>query len=195
MDDGEIEIAGRSMRWYEWLVCLVVLLLASGARAGPVYRCTDARGNTAFTDISCAAGDSAQTFAAAPAPPFSPSPHYELAGRDSRDAVRAARRGSAAATEGRHEASTPAARSFECRSVDGQVFYRHAACPHTIDAKPDGFGRGRAAKKKVEVHVQRVSREEACTQMRRAGASGRSGHGHDEDVSSYEKNLGHDPCR
>lgn len=181
------------MRWYEWLVCLLILLLASGARAAPLYRCVDARGNTAFRDTGCVAGERAQTIDVAVAPAFSPSPHYALSGPGAHDAVAGSRRGGGASVS--RQRDLPAARSYECRSVDGQVFYRHAACPHTIEAKSDGLGRGRAAQKKVEVHAVRVSREEACAQMRRAGASGRSGHAHDEDVSSYEKNLGHDPCR
>jgi len=193
MDSEGFDCAGRSMRWYEWLVCLAILLFACGARAGTLYRCVDARGNTAFSDVSCAAGETAQKIDVAAAPAFSPSPQYALPGRDARDSPPPRR---AAASAGRQrEATAVVARSYECRSVDGQVFYRHAACPHTIEAKSDGLGRGRAAKKKVEVHAVRVSREDACAQMRRAGASGRLGHAHDEDISSYEKNLGHDPCR
>lgn len=195
MDSERFDGAGRSMRWYEWLACLVLLLLAGGVRAGTVYRCIDSHGNMAFSDSSCAAGERAQKVDVAAAPTFSPSPQYALPGRDARESTPPLRRGSASAGRRQRETTAVAARSYECRSVDGQVFYRHAACPHTIDAKSDGLGRGRAAKKKVEVHAVRVSREEACAQMRRAGASGRSGHAHDEDVSSYEKNLGHDPCR
>lgn len=192
MDSERFDYAGRSMRWYEWLVCLAILLLACGARAGTLYRCVDARGNTSFSDSTCAAGERAQKIDVAAAPTFSPSPQYALP--DTREVTTPVRRSAASASRP-HDATAAAARSYECRSVDGQVFYRHVACPHTIEAKSDGLGRGRAAKKKVEVHAVRVSREEACAQMRRAGASGRSGHAHDEDVSSYEKNLGHDPCR
>jgi len=31
--------------------------------------------------------------------------------------------------------------------------------------------------------------------MHRAGAISRAGHEHDEDVSTYDRNLGRDPCR
>lgn len=193
MDSERYEGAGRSMRWYEWLVGLTILLLASGARAGPLYRCVDARGNTRFTDLACTAGENVQKVDVAPVPAFSPSPQYAVPGRKAREPALPTRR-SAASLGRQHETSSALERSYECRSVDGQIFYRHVACPHTIEAKSDGLGRGHAAKKKVEVRAVRVSREEACAQMRRAGASGRSGHAHDEDVSSYEKNLGHDPC-
>jgi len=100
------------------------------------------------------------------------------------------------------------AQSWECRAVDGQVFYRHSGCPRTIAAsdasttmrgvhhgKSSVKGGGVAAARTVSVHGVRIPREQACAQMRRAGALGRSGHAHDEDVTTYDKNLGRDPCR
>jgi len=40
-----------------------------------------------------------------------------------------------------------------------------------------------------------VPRDEACQRIHSAGAIGRAGHQHDEDVSTYDRNLGRDPCR
>jgi hypothetical protein len=183
--------AYRSMRWYEWLACLFLLLLACGARAATTYyRCIDGRGETAFQDQPCGPSQQALAVDVAPAPPYAPSPQYAVAAPSPH-----AGRGESPPGR-RREPAEPAAHSFECRSTDGQVFYRHTACPHSIAAaKDDHFGRGGGAPKKVEVHAVRVSRDEACTQMRRAGAVGRSGHANDEVVSSYDKNLGRDPCR
>jgi len=31
--------------------------------------------------------------------------------------------------------------------------------------------------------------------MRRAGSSGRKGHEFDESISTYDRNLGNDPCK
>jgi len=189
-DEFEYDQPHRSMRWYEWLLCLLLLMLAVGARAATVYRCDDGRGSTAFQDLPCNANQSPHVVDIAPAPTYAPSPQYAVASPAGAGGARLRSSGS----DGVRRIGAPAQRSFECRSTDGQVFYRHSTCPHTIEAKDDHFGRGRGAQKKVEVHAVRVTRDEACAQMRRAGASGRSGHAHDEAVSSYEKNLGHDPC-
>ena len=91
--------------------------------------------------------------------------------------------------------------SYECRVSNGDVFYRHSPCPHSIAAsndkrtskgadKPSHDGGG-----KLSVSSHPVSRDEACAQLHRAGAIGRNGHEHDEAISTYERNLGHDPCR
>ncbi len=184
----------RSMHWYDWLACLLLLLLAAGARGATIYRCDDGHGNTAFQDQACSAGQQSRVVTAAPAPAYAAPPKYAVAARD-----RAAtdKRSVPRNEAGNRSRVAPAAtaHSYECRSSDGQVFYRHTACPHTVEAKDDHFGTGRGAQKKVEVRSVRVSREEACMQMQRAGARGRSGHANDEVASSYEKNLGHDPCR
>ena len=74
MNSERFDYAGRSMRWYEWLVCLVILAFACGARAGTVYRCVDSHGNTAFSDSPCAAGEAAQKIDVPIAPAFSPGP-------------------------------------------------------------------------------------------------------------------------
>jgi len=189
-DGFEHRYAYRSMRWYEWLACLLLLLLACGVRAETTfYRCVDGRGEAAFQDQPCRPSQQTRVVDVAPAPSYSPSPQYAVA-------PASPHAGHGESPPGRRrEPAQPAAHSFECRSADGQVFYRHAACPHSIAAKDDHFGRGGAAPKKVEVHAVRVSRDEACAQMRRAGAVGRSGHANDEVVSSYDKNLGRDPCR
>jgi hypothetical protein len=45
------------------------------------------------------------------------------------------------------------------------------------------------------VSSSRIPRDEACREIHTAGSIGRAGHQHDENVSTYEHNLGRDPCR
>jgi hypothetical protein len=78
------------------------------------------------------------------------------------------------------------------------VFYRHGGCPHSVPAVAGSGGtttkRGKTGGGTVAVRAQRIPRDEACEQIHRAGSIGRSGHEHDEDVGTYERNLGRDPC-
>lgn len=188
------EITYRSMRWYEWITWSLLLLFATSVRGATIYRCDDGRGSVAFQDQPCSSGRKEEVVKVAPAPAYAPSPQYAVAPSMPADEQRKARV-RANSNVGRRNAAASVPHAYECRSVDGQLFYRHSACPRSIAAKDDHLGHGRAAPKKVEVHSIRVSRDEACMQMHRAGASGRSGHANDEVVSSYERNLGHDPCR
>lgn len=194
MSKYDFDHAGRCLRWYEWLAFLVLFALAAGVKAAaPIYRCDDARGAVTFQDRPCSAQEIEQAVATAPAPAYAPSPTYALdsAARETRYVH---------ASSGRVRES--GAQSWECRTSDGQVFYRHHGCPRTIAAADAGTAahgvhRGKAASvngKTVSVHAVRVPREEACAQMRRAGALGRNGHMHDEDTSTYDKNLGRDLC-
>jgi hypothetical protein len=188
--DGWID-TGRTTRWYEWVLILLLLGLASGARAGHIYKCTGPDGSIAYQDVACSERQQSGTVEIAPAPEYAKSPEYAI------DRTPAPRPRAKYAS--RHE---PQAMSFECRSADGQVFYRHTSCPHSVPANPyagstvhHGGTRGSGSAGSVTVSAQRVPREDACRQIHAAGAIGRSGREHDEDVSTYERNLGHDPCR
>lgn len=194
----DLERTPRPLRWYEWLAVLLLASYAAGARA-EVYKCTDARGAVSFQDQPCARAASQSAVALAPAPAYAASPAYAVERETNPHGAR--RVGPVRATTRRGEAI--AATSYECRTADGQVFYRHGACPHSV-AAIDAQGaahRGRAATSKssagksVAVTSTRISREDACYELRRAGAVGRSGRIHDQDVSTYDKNLGRDPCR
>ncbi len=192
MDKFDFEPSGRTLRWYEWLAFLLLFFLAAGVRAESVYKCTDAQGGVAYQTQACTSAQHEAVVEIAPAPAYAASPTYAV-----HDDVeeRAARRGRSKAAPTSRNASA-SAQSYECRTADGQVFYRHASCPHSIAAQAgSASGRGHARAQSVSVSGHRVGREEACTQMRRAGAVGRGGHEHDEDVSTYDKNLGRDPCR
>jgi hypothetical protein len=66
---------------------------------------------------------------------------------------------------------------------------------HGSSTSTHGKGAVRGGGATLHVSSQRIAREEACREIQRAGAAGRAGHEHDEVVSSYEHNLGRDPCR
>ncbi len=194
MDKYEFDNGWRCMRWYEWLALLVLFALAAGVKAAaPVYRCDDARGAVTFQDKPCSAREIEQAVAVDPAPAYAPSPTYALAAP-----TREARPVRARFSHSRESN----AQSWECRAADGQVFYRHNGCPRTIASDTSaslrgshhGKGGASSSGKAVSVRGVRIPREQACAQMRRAGALGRSGHAHDEDVSTYDKNLGRDLC-
>ena len=174
--------SGRSMRWYGWLAGLFLLGLAFGVRAGSVYKCVDAAGAVAYQDRACAGVQAQSEIEIARAPVYTPSPQYAVTPH----AQRASYRGP------RSQARTAHATAYECRASDGRVFYRIGACPRSLAAE-SGAGRGRG-KTSVSVSGHPVPREDACAQMRRAGSIGRSGHEFDEQISTYDKNLGRDPC-
>jgi len=92
--------------------------------------------------------------------------------------------------------------AYECRVSDGRIFYRLGACPHSLGAdvgreSKTPRGKGSSARGGDSVHVasRQIPREQACREIHRAGAIGRDGHEFDEHVSTYEHNLGRDPCK
>lgn len=195
--DFDWQPTGRSARWYEWLLILLLLGLAGGARAESVYKCIDAQGDIAYQAQACADRQRASLIEIAPAPAFAPSPQYAI----DRDGAERPARTAARGRSGERREAEPM--SYECRAADGQVFYRHGSCPHSIPAanghatsvSARGRSAGRGGGATVSVSSQRISREDACHEVQRAGAAGRPGHEHDEVTSSYEHNLGRDPCR
>jgi len=185
----EWQAATRQARWYEWLLVLLLLVLAGGVHAATVYKCTDDGGGVAYQSLPCSAQQSEAVVPIAAAPSYAKSPEYAV--------ERTAEPRAHATNASRHELQ---AMSFECRAADGQVFYRHAACPHSVagDASATGSASHRASRGSggsVPVSSSRIPRDEACRQIHAAGSIGRAGHQHDENVSTYEHNLGRDPCR
>jgi hypothetical protein len=184
----EWQAATRQARWYEWLLVLLLLVLAGGVRAATVYKCIDAGGGVAYQTLPCSAQQSEAVVPIAAAPAYTKSPEY---------AVERTTQPRARATNARRE---PQAMSFECRAADGQVFYRHASCPHSVagDASATSSTSHRTSRGSggtVAVSSSRIPRDEACREIHAAGSIGRAGHQHDENVSTYEHNLGRDPCR
>jgi hypothetical protein len=184
MQNNPYIASGRSMRWYEWLTGLFLLGLAFGVRAGSVYKCVDASGATAFQDRPCAVAQTQSEVEIEPAPAHATVPQYVVETRVQRASYR----------EPRSQTRSARASAYECRAGDGRVFYRLGACPRSLAAE-GGAARGKSRSgNSVSVSGHPVPRENACYQMRRAGSIGRGGHEFDEQVSTYDKNLGRDPC-
>jgi hypothetical protein len=163
------------------------------ARAESVYKCRSADGAIAFQDQPCPGGQAESRVEILPPPPPAPSPDY---GRAAREDHRVALHARGAPRGGGRDRREPV--SYECRAADGEVFYRHGACPKQIAAKDSAAGsRARSGKgaQSFTVSAQPLERSEACRRMASAGSIGRAGRERDETVSTYDRNLGRDPCR
>jgi hypothetical protein len=175
-------IAGR------WRQACAAWLLFAGfampATAQVVYRCEDTEGRVAYQDRACADARRSSLVEIAPAPTASAPPEY--AGTPPARAG-----GRTPSRRGRPRAEVM---SFECRADNGEVFFRHTGCPGSIrvDAAQARSGKAVAS---ARVSAVRVPRKEACRRLGAAGSSGRAGHARDEQVSTYDRNAGRDPCR
>jgi hypothetical protein len=126
--------------------------------------------------------------------------HVRGASNTNVTATRSRGAGNTNATATRSRAAGSAPQSWQCRIGNGEVYYQHSPCPGTAIASVDlrdsrTRGRSRGAAQAVPVSATPLSRTEACRRIHAASASGRAGHERDEDVSSYERSLGRDPCR
>jgi uncharacterized protein DUF4124 len=181
---GTFATAGLAIAW------AASFAFACPAHANAVYKCRGADGAVAFQDHACAISESQSEVEIAPAPPASPPPDYGRASRTSHREPRSA--------HGRAEArvTRPETMSYECRAANGEVFYRHGSCPGKITAKDSATRKsGKQAGEGYAVTAAKLPRSEACRRMASAGSIGRAGHERDESVSSYDRNLGRDPCR
>jgi hypothetical protein len=191
--DSQWQPAGRPMAWYQWLAILILFGIAGGVRAESFNKCIDAHGDIAYQSTPCAGDAKTASIDVAPAPAYAPSPTYSVDTAQIQKRVREPRpiRQTHRETE---------AMSYECRTSDGQVFYRHSGCPRSVAAIKDAMNNGkkgsaRGGSGSVTVSSLKIPREEACRQIHAAGAIGRSARGYDDDVSTYDRNLGRDPCR
>jgi hypothetical protein len=107
-----------------------------------------------------------------------------------------------AATQRSHEGAV----SYECRTGDGEVFYKHSGCPKSIRVaaahergRHGAAGRGARARgsgmRSMAVSARPLARSEVCKRLAGAGSIGRAGREHDDIVSTYDRNVGRDPCR
>jgi len=177
----------RTLRLYEWLLLFALMCLLGGVRAESLFKCTDVQGEIAFQQQPCAASQEAHLIRLEPARAPLPSPEYAIP-RESRIG--------AGNERVRTRPERRDADAYECRASDGRVFYRLAGCPRSIAAEGGvARHRGRSAGSSVSVSSRPVSRSQACAEMHRAGAIGRSGHEFDEKTSTYDRDLGRDPCR
>lgn len=192
MHQDDTIISGRSMRWYEWLLALLLLALACGARADSVYKCTGSDGAIAYQGMPCALAQQT-SIEIAPAPSYTASPTYAVPAQGMTRSSRTTRDARRNLREDRGETS------YECRVANGDVFYRHSSCPKSMSGAAAGAKASArsssASTQKLTVSAREVSRAEACAQIHRPGAIGRRGREHDDDVSTYDRNLGRDPCK
>ncbi len=168
-----------------WLLILFAVV-STPVMAQDAWRCRAADGALSFQDHPCAPGAQQREIVFAPAPAPAPSPDYLLPAAPAGVRLVPAR-----------TARESAPRSFECRAANGEVFYRHGACPASIaDATHRAAGGSRrSGPASVRVTAVPLARREACRRMHASGAGARAGRARDEDVSTYERNLGRDPCR
>ena len=170
------------------LLLIACTVVADIARAAPIYRCRQPDATLAFQDRPCVDAQQQREIELPPAPAAQPSPDYGIAKKAAANSMFA------------HSRRTPTHAepvSWECRAAGGEVFYQHTHCPATIthtDAHPRGRGRT-SAKTTLAVTSTPLPRAEACRRMQGGGAAGRSLRDHDQAVSTYERNLGRDPCR
>jgi hypothetical protein len=170
------------------MMCATLGGFARLAHAESVYKCRNADGLVAFQDHACSVAQSESRIDIVPAPPIGTSPDYA---RPSRDDLPRSR--TVSTTRGQ-SANRREPISYECRAANGDVFYRHGACPKQITAGgANSNPRKRSgAAQTFAVSGEALPRSEAC---RRMASKGRSGYERDDGVSTYDRNLGRDPCR
>jgi hypothetical protein len=191
------------MPYLALLLLPVLAVIAAPAHALTIYKCTGAEGVIAYQATPCGGQQRGSTFALRPELAAAAAP---AAARPDREATRPSprsRQPAAAAPRRRARTAivsvTPDA-SWECRAANGDVFYQHSACPAAVAGSIElrhaaTRGRSRSSAAAIAVSGKPIARGDACRRIHAASASDRPGHERDEDVSTYERNLGRDPCR
>ena len=181
-----------SMHTDRFFIALAIVATSSfgfttqSTRAADVFKCVGGKGQVAFQDHACAANERGDRVAVAAAPAFVPSPIYGVAKSSRTDRHAGSKRVSSRGAAGVRDVQ-----SYECRAGNGDVFYRHSACPKSI--RVAASGRRGEKSNAYEVRSIAMPRREACQRMQRE--VGRSGRSRDDSVSTYERNEGRDACR
>jgi hypothetical protein len=180
----------------------MLLMMAVGAHAATVYRCTDHAGRVAYQDNPCAALTQQRALDLSPQPPIGNTPtriHDTTA--QTRHRVSTQSRPRRARTR-RAKPTT----AWECRAANGEVFYRFTRCPGSVPgdgvvrndyAQPVSNPRARGrhnAWSRVRVHGVKVTKAEACHRIHSVVESSRDGYLRDANVSTYDHLMGRDPC-
>lgn len=195
--------AQQPSAWRTQIICAVALwMMAAGAHAATVYRCTDHAGHVAYQDNPCAVPTQQHAIDLSPQPLIGDTTahtHAVTAPPRQRTSTRSRPRRA-------HAGRAKPAMAWACHAADGEVFYRFARCPGSVAG--DGVvrndyaqsrltlhARGREnAWSRVQVHGVRVTRAEACQRIHAVAASSRDGYLRDADVSTYDHLMGRDPC-
>jgi hypothetical protein len=163
----------------------VLLFIASHSSAQTIYKCVDAEGRIAYQEQACKSMQTAHEIRLDPPPARS--------SEKQNDAVLVKTSRAQKAPQTRAQKKEPPVYSFECRTASGALFYRHSACPSRIPAENASYGTGKRSSVASEpVQSRQVPRNDACRGMRKVGRKGRE---HDHQISTYDRNLGRDPCR
>lgn len=181
---------GRSLfhrRAMHGLVLLCVLAPCVAGAAPKVYRCAAGAGPVVYQDRPCADPARQQQIE------FVPSPFVEATADTTAHAK--PRKASASRVPKRKSKSPAEVMSWECRAANGEVFYRHSRCPGSIPASTPSRRGSRGAASGIGVRASPLPRREACRRIRAGAPGGRAGRERDETVTTYERNLGRDPCR
>jgi hypothetical protein len=185
----------RTIRTTFLLGLLAAAWMCGTAHAESVFKCRGSDGLVAFQDHPCARAEVQSEVELEPAPPAAVVVVAEAEQR----ADRTSRKAAHGQTGYGHTAKAKTdVVSYECRADNGELFYRHGACPKQIRAAATKSGaspRGKAGAQSYAVTAQALDRGEVCRRIARAGSIGRAGHERDETVSTYDRNLGRDPCR
>jgi hypothetical protein len=163
---------------------LLLLAASTSLQAQTVHRCTRSDGHVAFQQVPCPASQAGEVVEIPPHVVLQPEPQQPVSGT--------AKPRTANAVHRRATKEPAPVYSFECRTASGALFYRHGSCPRRVPAMA---GRSPASQSTVPtepVSARRVLRAEACRGLRSAARDGRE---HDEQISTYDRNLGRDPCR
>jgi len=170
-----------------------------------VYKCVLEDGSTTFSDTPCAEHAEVyevretykSDFPALRAPRVMASPSHEEPKLPT----------DVPPTGNKPETKTQEAISYQCSALSGEIWYQHSPCPQRITGRQVSPVSGIEANtgkpiagvvlsdKEFAVEEQIVSRERACREIYRHATSNRSGAERDERYSTYDRNLGRDPCR
>ncbi len=168
----------------EFLALLVALSLAKP----PVYRCVGGDGVVRFQDTPCAAGEAAREIRLRPEPEPAalplPEPIAEGGAGEEADPTPQA-----------PVIPPPGPVSWRCEVENGEVYFRHDACPPQISepvALVNTLGETFATVLSHRVRGTPVPRAEACREIERGG---RFGAERDQRAEPYDKLSGRDPCR
>ena len=191
------------------VVMAFAAVFCTAATAGQIFKCTDASGAVSYQATACVEGSQQSDVVirkdtATPAPPSKYNPRKASVVPPRTDDVTSNYKlpsfvhGNPPPPQPAYQGSDQV--SYECRMSNGEVFYQHQACPTSIttgSSKNYDLDTHRSGQLDVvsSVSSRQISRDEACDKINRSGAIGREGHGRDQRVSTYDKNLGRDPCR
>jgi hypothetical protein len=166
----------------------LALLIALSVANPPVHRCVGSDSVVRYQDVPCADGEAASEvrLRREPETVAAPPPEEVLVeggdeGEDSQPRIPVV--------------PPPGPTSWRCEVENGEVYFRHDACPPQISepvALVNALGETFATVLSHRVSGVPVPRTEACREIERGG---RFGAERDQRAEPYDKLSGRDPCR